>query len=134
MNFLEVIPQRDPFLFIDRVVEQGENHLHAQKQLTGSEDFFKGHFPGNPVMPGVLLCEACFQAGAILMGSKQENKGLGVVTRIKDTKFKSMAKPGDLLDIKVELEEQIGNACYMKGHIAIDGKKIMQISFQVATV
>lgn len=133
-DILNTIPQREPFLFLDKIVEVDSTRVHAQKKLTGKEDFFKGHFPGNPVMPGVLMCEACFQAGAYLMGKLETSEGLGVVTRIKDTKFRSMAKPGDLLDIKVELEDRVGNACYMKGVISVDNKKVMQISFQVAAV
>lgn len=131
MNIKDLIPQREPFLFIDTVVEKGETHIHAQKTLTGEEDFFKGHFPGNPIMPGVLMCEACFQAGAALLSG---GEGLGVVTRIRDTKFKGMVKPGDVLDIKVELEERISNAVYCKGHIEVAGKKVVQIKFQVAEV
>ena len=131
MDIKDLIPQREPFLFIDKVIEKGENHIHVQKHLTGDEDFFRGHFPGNPIMPGVLMCEACFQAGAALLSG---GEGLGVVTRIRDTKFKGMVKPGDTLDIKVELEERLSNAVYCKGHIEVAGKKVVQIKFQVAEV
>lgn len=131
MDIKDLIPQREPFLFIDKIIEKGDTHIHVQKHLTGEEDFFKGHFPGNPIMPGVLLCEACFQAGAALLSGGDK---LGVVTRIKDTKFKGMVKPGDTLDIKVEMEERLANAVYCKGHIEVAGKKVVQIKFQVAEV
>lgn len=134
MDIKTFIPQREPFLFIDNIVEKGETQILVQKKLTGEEDFFKGHFPGNPIMPGVLMCEACFQAGAALLSVPGKEAGLGVVTRIKDTKFKGMVKPGDLLDIKVEMEERLANAVYCKGHIEVDGKKVVQIKFQVAEV
>lgn len=129
----DIIPQREPFLFVDKIIDQTENSISTQKLLTGDEDFFKGHFPGNPIMPGVLLCEACFQTGAILMG--QENaKGLGVVTGIKQCKFKNFARPGDLLDISVSLDEKIENAFYMSGLIKVSGKVVLKIKFQGALV
>lgn len=130
---LDSIPQRDPFLFVDKIIEQTERMIHTQKKLTGEEDFFKGHFPGNPIMPGVLLCEACFQSGAIMMARASE-KGVGVVTKIGTTKFKNFARPGDLLDIKIELDEKIAHASYMKGRITVGGKTILQINFQAAVV
>lgn len=126
-----LIPQRGPFLFIDKIIEKGENYIHAQKKMTGKEDFFKGHFPGNPIMPGVLMCEACFQAGAALLSNGDK---LGVVTRIKDAKFRGMVRPGDMMDINVELEERLGNAVYCKGKISVAGKTVVQIKFQVAEV
>ena len=101
--------------------------------MTGEEDFFQGHFPENPVMPGVLMCEACFQSAAALLNNG-EDSGLGVVTKIEQTKFKNMARPGDILDIKVETLEKIGNANYMKANIQVNNKTIMQTKFTVASV
>lgn len=137
MNALEQvyskIPQRPPFLFMDRIIEISEGKILTELKLTGEEDFFKGHFPNNPVMPGVLMCEACFQSAAALMAD-DEGAGLGVVTKIEQTKFKSMAKPGDVLIIKTELLEKIENARYMKSRIEVNGKAIMQTKFTVASV
>ena len=82
-------------------------------------------------MPGVLLCEACFQTGAILMGGSNQ-PGLGVVTRIKDTKFKNFAKPGDILTITVKLDDKVDNAYYMSGTIFVGEKLILKIIFQAA--
>lgn len=127
------IPQRPPFLFMDRIIEISEGRIQTELKLTGEEDFFKGHFPNNPVMPGVLMCEACFQSAAALMAD-DEDGGLGVVTKIEQTKFKSMAKPGDILIIKTELLEKIENARYMKSRIEVNGKAIMQTKFTVASV
>lgn len=128
-----LIPQRPPFLFIDTLIEKGERHIHTKLHLTGEEDFFQGHFPENPVMPGVLMCEACFQSAAALLNNG-EDSGLGVVTKIEQTKFKNMARPGDILDIKVETLEKIGNANYMKANIQVNNKTIMQTKFTVASV
>ena len=104
-------------------------------KLSGEEDFFKGHFPGNPIMPGVLLQEALFQSGAAFMAlSKKEEGGLGVVTRVQNAKFKNMVKPGDTLEMEVELTEAISNASYMKGTTKVDGKTVLVIEFAVASL
>ncbi len=129
----ELIPQRPPFLFVDKVVERSENKITTSLKLTGEEDFFKGHFPGNPIMPGVLLQEALFQSGAALMAGK-EGAGLGVVTRVQNAKFKNMVRPGDELQMEVELTESLANAHYMKGTTKVAGKTVLLIEFTVASV
>lgn len=128
---LAAIPQRPPFLFVDKILSRDGNTITTQRTLREDEYFFQGHFPGNPIMPGVLLCEACFQTGAILMGGSNQ-PGLGVVTRIKDTKFKNFAKPGDILTITVKLDDKVDNAYYMSGTIFVGDKLILKIIFQAA--
>lgn len=130
-DVLAAIPQRPPFLFVDKIISRESHSITTQRTLREDEYFFQGHFPGNPIMPGVLLCEACFQTGAILMGNAGPS-GLGVVTRIKDTKFKNFARPGDILTIKVTLDDQVDNAYYMSGTIHIGDKLILKIIFQAA--
>lgn len=130
-EILAAIPQRPPFLFVDRILSRDGKAITTQRTLREDEYFFQGHFPGNPIMPGVLLCEACFQTGAILMGAGRQ-PGLGVVTRIKDTKFKNFARPGDILTISVTLDDQVDNAYYMSGTIRIADKLILKIIFQAA--
>jgi 3-hydroxyacyl-[acyl-carrier-protein] dehydratase len=130
-DVLAAIPQRPPFLFVDKIISRDGNTITTQRTLREDEYFFLGHFPGNPIMPGVLLCEACFQTGAILMAGGNQ-LGLGVVTRIKDTKFKNFAKPGDTLTIKVTLDDKIDNAFYMSGTIFVGEKLILKIIFQAA--
>lgn len=133
----ELIPQRPPFLFVDKIVEKSEKSIKTTLTLTGNEDFFKGHFPGNPIMPGVLLQEALFQSGAALMALMNKdsgNNGLGVVTRVQNAKFKNMARPGDTLEMEVELTETLANAHYMKGTTKVTGKTILVIEFAVASI
>ncbi len=136
-KLLKYIPQRPPFLLLDGVVDESETQVVTEKKLTGEEDWFKGHFPGNPVMPGVLMCEAVFQSGAYLMARRGEEASQGktaVVTRIQGAKFKNMAKPGDTLTITVDFVELIMNAAFMKGKVTADGKLIMSIEFAAAIV
>lgn len=129
----ELIPQRPPFLFVDKIVERDEKKIKTTLKLSGNEDFFKGHFPGNPIMPGVLLQEALFQSGAALMAG-MEGAGLGVVTRVQNAKFKNMVRPGDELEMEVELTESLANAHYMKGTTKVSGKTVLVIEFAVASV
>lgn len=136
-TILENIPQREPFLFIENIVDRSENSITTSKKLTGEEDFFRGHFPGRPVFPGVLMCEAVFQTGALLMALKGQGAGntkTAVVSRIQNTKFKNIAKPGDHLHITVDFVEMLANAAFMKGKITSDGKTIMTIEFAATLV
>lgn len=132
-RIIDVIPQRPPFLFVDKITSLEDKKITTTLHLTGEEDFFKGHFPGNPIMPGVLLQEALFQTGAALM-STQDGGGLGVVTRVQNAKFKNMVRPGDTLTMEVELTESIANASYMKGTTRVDGKVVLVIEFAVASI
>lgn len=101
----ELIPHRYPFLLVDRVTEvepgvKGKGY----KNLTANEDFFNGHFPFKPIMPGVLMVEALAQLACVTMMLKPEYKGyFGAFTGIDGFKFRSMAGPGDRLDMEVEL-------------------------------
>ncbi len=132
---LDNIPQREPFLFIEKILDRSENSITTTKKLTGEEDFFRGHFPGSPVFPGVLMCEAVFQTGALLMALKGSGAGAdkkAVVTRIQNAKFKNMAGPGDELHITVDFTEMLANAAFMKGKITSGGKTVMTIEFACA--
>lgn len=135
-EILKHIPQRPPFLFIENIVDRSADSITTSKKLTGEEDFFKGHFPGHPVMPGVLLSEACFQTGALLMSLRGESASgkTALVTRIQGAKFKNIAKPGDTLHITVNFVEMLANAAFMKAKITVDDKTIMTIEFAATLV
>jgi len=127
------IPHRPPFLWLDRVLELSEESIRAEKTIPADLDIFKGHYPDYPLMPGVLLCEAVFQAGALLIGEllkdKQEISGVPVLTRIIGAKFKREVRPGDTIEIRAALKEQLGPAWFLKGSVRIHGKVAVQVEF-----
>jgi len=133
-QILKAIPHRPPFLFVDKVVELTETKIKTTKEISPDEPFFKGHYPGNPIMPGVLICESIFQTGAILLSSiiGYIGDGIPVLTRINNAKFKNMVKPGDLLDIEAELVEKVSNAFFLKGSASVAGKTVVTVEFAVS--
>ena len=132
----DLIPHREPFLFADRIVEQTESSIIVERRVREDEFYFKGHYPGNPILPGVLLCEAMFQAGAILMSSIADlsDGGVPVVTRADRVKFKKIVKPGDVLTISVEFTEKMGPAYCFKGRTMVEGKISSSCEFMCALV
>jgi 3-hydroxyacyl-[acyl-carrier-protein] dehydratase len=105
-----IIPHRDPFLFLDEVLELEPGvRVVARKRVTGDEWFFPGHFPGRPIMPGVIMVEALAQAGAIAALSLEENRGkLALFAGIDDVRFKRLVEPGDELTLTCEIEAARG--------------------------
>lgn len=101
----EILPHRYPFLLVDKIVEMEEGKsIKGIKNVTMNEPFFQGHFPQKPIMPGVLICEALAQVGAVLLLGMEENKGkIGVFTGINNFKFRRQVIPGDTLELSAEL-------------------------------
>ena len=125
------IPHRAPFLLVDEIVEQTDDRIVCRKTFTGEEHFFAGHYPGFPLVPGVLLCEAGMQAGAILLSRHvQGAKGrVPVATRMNDVKFNRMVRPGETITIDVELVERLADAFFLKAKITCDGEMAARFEF-----
>lgn len=103
-EILNILPHRYPFLLVDKIVhlDLDKGIIVGQKNLTYNESFFQGHFPGAPIMPGVLILEALAQAGAVLVHKKGEREKIALLLSVKHAKFRNPAKPGDILMLKGE--------------------------------
>lgn len=130
-EILNTIPHRPPFLFVDEIVAQDGSRIHTRKTVNADEPFFKGHYPHYPIMPGVLVCECVFQAGALLMAKKMgaEQGKVPVLTRIRDVKFRHPVYPDSTLDLHVSYVESVGPAHYMKGKAEVNGQTVVTVDF-----
>jgi 3-hydroxyacyl-[acyl-carrier-protein] dehydratase len=133
---LAALPHREPFLFVTRVVERTERSIVTEWRVPPDADFFRGHYPGRPIVPGVLLCESAFQTGALLCASEASDElargALPVLTRIGDARFKRAVAPGETLRCEVALDERVGPARYMKAKTTCGGELVLRVEFVVA--
>jgi len=124
-KILSALPHRYPFLLVDRVVEVVKgDRIHAFKNVTFNEEFFQGHFPGKPVMPGVLQLEAMAQAGALLAyegAPFDPSQKVILLMSFDKVKFRRVVQPGDRLDLYVRIERQKGNIWRLAGEAKVDG-------------
>jgi len=129
-----LIPHRPPFLWLDEVVDVSETRLHARKFIDPDLDVFQGHYPAFPVLPGVLQCEAAFQAGAVLIARHfpPAEGQVPVVTRLNQVQFRKMVTPGQTIDIEVELTEKMANAYFLKAKVSSAGQVTVRLEFACA--
>ena len=135
----DLIPHRPPFLFVDEIINAGEDGLTAKRVWRAEEDFYKGHYPGAPITPGVLLCEAVFQTAACYLALKaraagaKPGDGVPLIAKISDVRFRSPVYPGDTVVLEVKQKDAMGGFTMLSGNIKkADGTRVMSVDFSVA--
>ena len=132
-QILNALPHRYPLLLVDKVVDlKVDEEIHALKAVSFNEQFFQGHFPGRPIMPGVLQIEALAQAAAILAIETLELAGSGKLVyfmAIDEAKFRAPVEPGCLLDLKVGFVQKRARVCKFWGKASVEGKVTCEVNF-----
>ena len=140
MDITTLIPHRPPMLLVDKVLEVDEDAktMVASKLVREEEYYTQGHYPGMPIVPGVITCEMMFQTGAALSAHLAKvgklkailsDKMAPVVTRISNTKFKQMIRPGDEVILKLKLNRQMSTAVFLEGKAFVNDKLCAQVEF-----
>lgn len=131
-KILAALPHRYPMLLVDRVVSLAEEEIHAVKAVSFNEDFFQGHFPGRPIMPGVLQIEALAQAAGILAIESLGLAGTGKLVyfmAIEEAKFRNPVTPGHLLDLRAGFVQKRARVCKFWGKASIGDKVTCEVNF-----
>ncbi|MEW9856914.1 3-hydroxyacyl-ACP dehydratase FabZ [Novosphingobium sp. M1R2S20] len=131
-KILAALPHRYPMLLVDRVVSVGDEEIHAVKAVSFNEDFFQGHFPGRPIMPGVLQIEALAQAAGILAVENLGLAGTGKLVyfmAIEEAKFRAPVEPGVLLDLRAGFVQKRSRVCKFWGKASIGDKVTCEVNF-----
>lgn len=135
----ELIPHRPPFLFVDEIVSELPDGLVARRTWRAEEDFYQGHYPGAPITPGVLLCEAVFQTAACFMALKARaagaapGEGVPLIAKISDVRFRNPVYPGDTILLEVRQKDALGGFTMLGGQVKkTDGTRILNVDFAVA--
>ncbi|MEM9587710.1 MAG: 3-hydroxyacyl-ACP dehydratase FabZ family protein [Planctomycetota bacterium] len=127
----QLIPHRPPMRLLDEIVSLEGDSIVCRKTFRPDEFFVQGHFPDYPLVPGVIQCECCLQAGAILLSEQTPavSEAVPVATRMDSVKFKKMVRPGDTVEIHATLKEQVSTAFYLTGKMLLDGKVTTRLDF-----
>lgn len=135
----DLIPHRPPFLFVDEIVSTSATGLVARRTWRAEEDFYQGHYPGAPITPGVLLCEAVFQAAACYMALKaraagaKPGEGVPLIAKISEVRFRTPVYPGDTILLEVKEQDAMSGFTMLSGHIRkLDGTRVLNLNFSVA--
>ena len=130
----DLIPNRPHFLWVVWMLDHDGSSLLTEKYIPEDLEVFQGHYPDHPILPGVLLCEAVFQTGALLIAlllKELDDPGVGVpvLTRIEGVRFKRPVGPGDTIRMKVILKERLSGAWFLKGTLRVNEKVAVQVDF-----
>jgi 3-hydroxyacyl-[acyl-carrier-protein] dehydratase len=134
----DLIPHRPPFLFVDEIVSETPESLVAKRTWREAEDFYKGHYPGAPITPGVLLCEAVFQTGALYLARAAARSGGGqpsgvpLLAKISEVRFRNPVYPGETITIEVKKKDMMAGFYLMSGSIKSGDKRVLTVDFSVA--
>jgi 3-hydroxyacyl-[acyl-carrier-protein] dehydratase len=125
------IPHRPPFLLVDEIVERSDDRIVCRKTFREDEWFFAGHYPTFPIAPGVLLCEAAMQAGAILIAhcERPAEGGIPVAAGMNNVRFRRMVKPGDTIEMEVCLTSRISHAWFLSARVSCGGELAVRLEF-----
>ncbi|MEJ2134512.1 MAG: beta-hydroxyacyl-ACP dehydratase [Desulfofustis sp.] len=136
-RILALIPHRPPFLWVDTIISLSEKVIETRTTFAEDLAVFQGHYPGNPLLPGVLLCEAVYQSGALLLAGsfeEQNDTRIPVLTRITDTRFKRRVLPGETVDIEVTLIESISSVSVLRGKARVGQELALKTEFYCALI
>jgi UDP-3-O-[3-hydroxymyristoyl] N-acetylglucosamine deacetylase / 3-hydroxyacyl-[acyl-carrier-protein] dehydratase len=136
-RIMQLLPHRYPFLLLDRIIEMnGEDSAIGIKNVTFNEPFFQGHFPGHPIMPGVLIIEAMAQVGGMLLLGTIEDPDQKVVyfMSLDNVKFRRPVLPGDQLRCELEMLQNRGRTCRMKGVAYVEGQVVAEAEMMARVV
>ncbi len=143
----QYLHHRSPYLMVDRIIEIGDQAIVTEKVIRGDEPFLAGHFPGSPIFPGAMMQEVTTQSAGILIAARHNpmesfdtsdpffnEYALGVLVRVSDARYKSFARPGDVLTTKVELVERVETLFEFRSTLRIGERTIMRNSFQLTNI
>lgn len=131
----EAIPHRGPMLLVDEIVSCDDDKLVARKTFRDEEFFLQGHYPGYPLVPGVILCECAMQAGGVLLARRfGAAGGVPVVTRMNNVRFRRMVRPGETIDIEVTLREKVATAFFLEARVTCDGSVAVRLEYACTLV
>lgn len=144
----QYLHHRPPYLLVDEILEHSETEIHTRKRVTGDEFFLAGHFPGSPIFPGAMLQELTTQSAGILIAAEYNpmpvydttdpffnEYALGVLVRVEQARYRSFARPGDVLEVKVVLEERVEQLFDFRATVTrVGGPVIMRNAFQLTNI
>ncbi len=131
----KILPHREPMLLVDEAYLNDDGTATGYYTVRGDEFFLQGHFPGNPIVPGVIQCEMMAQSACILFADKMSGKGVTpVYTGLDNVKFRNMIKPGDKIRIDTKVKREFHPMYKMSGELSVDGKKCMSGDFSFALI